>query len=98
MTNDNLNKLKESLAAQNKEIVAEMYGKNVAVLTETAFHHGFDAAVTAMQEIKPEPSGANGAEITNEELLNKGMCPCGAESSLGCSVTGCPLYIQGGEK
>lgn len=32
--------------------------------------------------------------ITNEELLTLGVCPCGSESSVGCSVTGCPLYIE----
>lgn len=31
-------------------------------------------------------------ELTEEELLEQGMCPCGNSSYEGCSVTGCALY------
>jgi hypothetical protein len=41
----------------------------------------------------PEESVTNLLEeVTAEELLKQGICPCGATSSVGCSVTGCALY------
>lgn len=29
-----------------------------------------------------------------EDLLSDGVCPCGATTSVNCSVTGCPLYLR----
>lgn len=31
-------------------------------------------------------------EMTPQELLEQGICPCGSEDYKGCSVAGCLLY------
>jgi hypothetical protein len=41
-----------------------------------------------------EPVMLNGQTIALEALRSCDGCPCGSQTSAGCSVAGCPLYLE----
>ena len=55
-------------------------------------------STTIVLSAMPSPESLpNTIELTPEQLLEQGICPCGSTDSKNCNITGCALACYNGE-